>query len=297
MPGLHERRDPLSDEDDAERQAASDGLGKRHEVGHDAELLKDEEVPRAPEAGLDLVEDERRAHAVGRLARSLHVFGRERHDPALAQDRFQKDRCRLGRDGALESGDVVGREEDRFAHERQERRPIALVSRQGERAHRAPVKTAFERDHPAPAGRRETRELDGGFDRLGAAVAEEDARHPGEVREALGEKALRRVEEEVRDVEELIRLLTERLHEARMAVAERVHGDAGEKVPVDLPVRVDELRALAGERVKGSALVCAEDVVGIALFDERRGFRRRLRQGGFLQCPRREPRRGHSVRR
>ena len=254
-------------------------------------------MTRAPEARLDLVEDERRAHAVGRGARGLHVLGRERHDPSFAEDGFQEDSGRLGRDGALESGDVVGLEKDCFAHKRQERSPIALVSRQGQRAHRAPVKAALERDHPAPAGRREARELDGGLDCFGAAVAEEDARHPGEVREALGEKTLRRVEEQVRDVEEVIRLLAERLHETRMAVAERIHGDAREEVPVDLPVRVDELRALARKRVKGRALVGAEDVVGIARFDERGSFMRRLMQGGFLRCPRQEPRRGHLVRR
>ena len=115
------------------------------------------------------------------------------------------------------------------------------------------------------------------------------------MRQALGEKALRRVIEEVRDVEKVIRLLPKIFHETWMPVAERVHGDAGEEVPVDLSVRVHELRALARARVERCALVCVEDVLGVAFFDERRGFRRRLTQGGFLQCPRTAPRRDRSV--
>ena len=63
---------------------------------------------------------------------------------------------------------------------------------------------------------------------------------PGERHEPLGQLALRRLVEEVRDVEEVRRLGAERLHEARVAVAEGVDRDAGEEVPVDLPVGVDE---------------------------------------------------------
>ena len=63
------------DEDGAERQAAAERLGEEDEVGRDAELLEDEEVPRPPEAALDLVEDERGAHAVGGRARGGDVLG------------------------------------------------------------------------------------------------------------------------------------------------------------------------------------------------------------------------------
>ena len=295
VPGFDERRDPFAHENGPERQAAAEGLGERHEIGHNAHLLEDEEVPGAPEPRLNLVENEHRAHAVGRGARGSRVLFRQRDDSPFAEDRLQEDPGHLRRGGALEGRDVVRGKEDGLAHERLKGLAVRLVARERERSHRAPVKAALEREHPASPGHGEARELHRGFDRLGAAVAEEDARHPGELREALGEKSLRRVVEEIRDVEKAVRLLAERLHEARMPVTERVHGDAGEEVPVDLSLGVDELRALPRARVEGRAFVGAEDVLGIPLLDERRGFRRRLQQGGFLRCPRTAPRRGRPV--
>ena len=47
---------------------------------------------------------------------------------------------------ALEGRDVVRREEDRLAHERLEGLAVRLVARERERADRAPVEAALERD-------------------------------------------------------------------------------------------------------------------------------------------------------
>jgi hypothetical protein len=60
--------------------------------------------------------------------------------------------------------------------------------------------------------------------------------------------ASRSVGEPVRDVPDLARLLLDRLHHRRVAVAERRHGDAAREVDVHAPVLVPDARALAAHR-------------------------------------------------
>ena len=48
----------LTGEDGADRKAAGEALSNAHDVGLDAVLLVRPERPRAPDAGLDLVENE-----------------------------------------------------------------------------------------------------------------------------------------------------------------------------------------------------------------------------------------------
>ena len=76
MAGLDHAFDRRAGEDGAERQAAAERLGQRDDVGDDAALLEGEERSGAPEAALDLVEDQDRAGAVGDAARGGEEFVR-----------------------------------------------------------------------------------------------------------------------------------------------------------------------------------------------------------------------------
>ena len=68
-------------------------------------------------------------------------------------------------------------------------------------------------------------------------------------------------------MEQLRRRLAQGTDEGRVAVAERVHGDAGEKIPVDLSVRVSQARALPLARMKRRPCVGAENVRALAELD------------------------------
>ena len=57
----------------ADREPAADALRDRDRVGRDAGVLEGEPLPRAPGAGLDLVDDQQRAVPLGELARGLQV--------------------------------------------------------------------------------------------------------------------------------------------------------------------------------------------------------------------------------
>ena len=79
----------------AEREAAADALGDRHDVGRDAGPLIGEQFAGAADAGLDLVEDQQQAVLVAELAqRRAGTAASTTRDAALALDRLDQDRRR-----------------------------------------------------------------------------------------------------------------------------------------------------------------------------------------------------------
>ena len=124
-----------------------------------------------------------------------------------------------------------------------------LVRGHRQRADRPAVERLLERDDlgarlaarvPVAA-----RELQARLDRFGAAVAEERARQPRQARQPLGELALQRVKEQVRRVQQRLRLLGDRARQARMRVAERGHADARQQIEVLAALGVEQTHALA----------------------------------------------------
>ena len=146
-----------------------------------------------------------------------------------------------GPDGA---GERLGRREADARDERLERRPLRRLAGDRERAHRAPVERAFERDELGLPGRL-ARPLDRRLDRLGARVAEERVRAAEPVGEQPGELLHRLGRVEVRDVPEPLELLLRGLERRRVAVAEADDGDPGDEVEVALAVVGDQPAALA----------------------------------------------------
>ena len=150
-----------------------------------------------------------------------------------------------------------------------------------ERAERPSVKAFLQRDEAALPWVRQPREFQRRLVGLAAAVAEERAQQAGLAHELLAEEPLRGVVVKVGDVQQCVRLVAQRLDEARVAVAEDVHGDAAEEVPVRAAVRVDDARALAAARMERRAVVRAEDE---GLFPRLDGVGRFVmqQQGAFL---------------
>ncbi len=139
--------------------------------------------------------------------------------------------------------------------------PLARLARGGERAVRAAVERALERDDDR-LPRRLARPLERGLDRLGAGVAEERARAAEAGGEQLGEPEHRLGRVEVRRVPEGVELAVRRGQRRRVAVAERDDRDPGEQVEVPLAVGVGQPDAVAGDE---------GDVVPRVRRQERRG--------------------------
>ena len=118
----------LAGDERADRQPAAERLGDGHRVGHDARVLVGPQRAGAPQAALDLVEDERGAVRVAGRARGAQDVVAELVDAALALDRLEQDGG-----GPLVDGrrDRLGRrlDGDEARHERRERRLLGLLRR------------------------------------------------------------------------------------------------------------------------------------------------------------------------
>ena len=92
-----------------QRQAVGDGLGRQHDVGHDAGVLEGPHAPGAAVARLDLVGDEQDAVPVGQLAQAAQEGSRGGHVAALALHRLDDEggRARRRHDRGEEPLEVV----------------------------------------------------------------------------------------------------------------------------------------------------------------------------------------------
>ena len=90
--GVEELARGAEGDERADREAAADALGDRDRVGGDALVLEGEPLPRAPGAGLDLVDDQQRAVPLGDFARRAEEPLGQREHPGLALDGLDEER-------------------------------------------------------------------------------------------------------------------------------------------------------------------------------------------------------------
>ena len=163
---------------------------------------------------------------------------------------------------------IVDRHESDARQQRLERGAVVLVRGHRQRAEGPSVERVLERDEfrarfaagvPVATGK-----LEAGFDRLGAAVAEKGARQPRQLRQPLRELPLQRVVEQVRRVDQRLRLIGDRARQSRMRVAERGDADSRQQIEILAPVRVVQPHALAAHERDRQTLVRLQDVSRLA---------------------------------
>jgi hypothetical protein len=136
------------------------------------------------------------------------------------------------------------------------------------------VEAVAGREHALPL-RCCAAQLDRRLVRLGAAVAEEDARRERMLDQAFGQVGLRRRVVKIRRVDEPGRLLLERLLEGGMAVTEDVDRDPGDQVQVLLARCVLDAGAVAIGEHDRDALERPHQV-GVLVVDDLLALRHRL---------------------
>ena len=184
-------------------------------------------------------------------------MGRLAH-PAFALQRFDQDAGGRGTDRLLHGIDIVERHLVETVHRRTVPLEIFRRAGGGQSRQRAAMESALEGNHAiafrmAFGGVIPAHHFDGALHGLGAGIGEED-----EIGKALLAQprrqplAVRRLEQ-VRDVPEFCRLRLKRCNEMRMAMAERVHGNAAGEIEIASAIGTDQPRALAAlERKIGS---------------------------------------------
>ena len=268
-------------DDRRQRQAVADRLGEADHVGHDPRVLEAPHHAGPAVAALDFVGDVEDAVLVADRAKLAQERGRGIVEATLALDGLDEDsRDAVRRDllredpakagqravdrGLLVTPEVAIDVRERRDVDRRQQRLVAVpvVDVRGgdaDRAVRPAVEPAAERDQ-ARAAADAARELERGFDRLGAGVREEDRveRRGHLLRDHLGQPADGlQVAERVADVEELVDLRVHRGRHGRVVMAERRRGDATGEVEVPTARRVDQLVTLAA--LPRTLVIAAED--------------------------------------
>ena len=269
------RGDGVGDQRRADREAAAEGLGHRHQVGRQAERREREHLAGAADAALDLVGDEQRAGPLARLLDGLGQRRRDRPHAAFALDRLDDDRRRLAGDQPIERRRIVGRRERDAGQQRLERAAVVVVPGHRQRAERAPGEGVIEgHELGARLAARvpvAARELQAGLVGFAAAVAEEGAAQARGAGQAIGELPLQRVEEQVRRVGQLARLRADGVGDAGAAVAERGDADARQQIQVGAALGVEQADAFAADERHRETAVRLQDVPRFARLDVARG--------------------------
>src|SRR4029077_10304041 len=125
------RRDRRADGGDA----AAERLGEDANVGHDLGRVQ---LPRAADAGLHFVEDEKRAMPAAQRLRLLQVSVGRYADAALALDRLDDECGDIARQHLLQRIQIAERNLG-VVRARYERRALALVAHDAQRAERRAV--------------------------------------------------------------------------------------------------------------------------------------------------------------
>ncbi len=283
----HALRGMFGREARADREAAADALGDRHDVGGHAEMLVGEQLPGPRDAALDLVEDQQRAVLVGEVAQALEELDRRDVTPpspwiGSTMKPPTWPACGPAMN-VLHRGEVVERQDGEPVGQRLE--PAAHLVRIGraDPGHRPAVEGVAEGDDAellrvAEGELAAPRRLDRALERLGARIGEEHRVGEGQVDEPLGDRRLAGHLVQVRHVHQRRRLVLDRLRQVRMAVAERIDRDAGGEVEPAVAVGVEQIRALAAHRRDFAAAV-----------DGHHGVDRHARRPNAKRRPQRPP--------
>ena len=108
------------------------------------------------------------------------------------------------------------------------------------------------------------REFETGFHRFRAAVADEDPRQSGQRCQAFTDLPLERVEEQVRGVQECLRLIGNGPGQPLVRMTERGDADARQQVKVLPALRVVEAHTFSAHEGERCPAVCLQDVAGFA---------------------------------
>ena len=220
-------------------------------------MLEGEPFAGAAHAALHLVQHQQPVMLVADLAQLLQVMDVQRADAAFALDRLDQHRNHVAV--------VLGNLADRFqivvghAHEAADQRLETglhlAVAGGGKGRQRAPVEGLFHHDdrggfdallmavHPC--------QLDCGLVCLAAGIAEERFRHVGQAAQLVGQQFLFAHLIDVGAVDQLADLFAQCGGEARVRVAQRVHGDAGQCVEITFAFGVPQPRTFAMRKGDG----------------------------------------------
>src|SRR5437588_1063010 len=268
-PRGHVRRDRFGRKNGAKRKPGGQRLGDYGDVRVRREFLIGEQTTGAPQTALNLIGNQQSPMLRGKSACSIPKGFADGMDTALSLNGFDQD----GANGVVEFGFKIGDivEADKLNSRNHGREGQAIFFRCGDTdgAKRAAVKRILQRQEAmllrGSASRlfrsaaKQPRQLHRPVNRFCAAVGEEYAPEPGPFSKPARQRALKAVVIEVRKMNGAPDLAANNLHNARMRVAERIDGDAPQKIEIFVSGGVENISAAAMRHDHGLAFVGGQE--------------------------------------
>ena len=205
-------------------------------------------------SALHAVHEQQEFFLVAQRAQAEQIFRRGGRDAAFALHAFNQDGDRRGRNRVARGGQIVERNVPETRRHRLETLFDLVLAGGGDAGQRAAVKRIRRRQNfkPAFVVAEFPRQLEQAFVGFRAAVGKKTFAGADAFDEFGGQPALRLGEIQIRDVNQLARLLDERLGDGRVRVAEAAHGDARAEIEVAFAGDIKQItaRAVAEHEVK-----------------------------------------------
>ena len=213
-------------------------------------------------ARLDLVQQQQDPALVTKLSQAEKIIGRRGRDPALALDRFDQDRRGLRRDGRAHRVEIVERNLAKTGHHRFETLFNFLLPRRRDPREGPAMERTVGRNNFVTlfAVAKFARQLEQPFVRFRTAVAKETTARPDQPNECFRELGLRLGEIKIGDVEELSRLLEQRVGDLRIGVAQGANRDATAEIEIAPARHIPDVTSLAVIERQIEARVGRDDI-------------------------------------
>ena len=200
---------------------------------------------------------------IAQRAQPQQILRRRRRHAALALHALDQNRTRRRRNRLAHRGQIIERHVPKPRHQRLETLFHLLLPRRRDARQRAPVKRIhrgenFKTPLLVP---KFARQFVKPLIRLRAAVAEKNLARRKVPRELLRQSPLRLVIIKIRDVNQLPRLLEQRLRDLRVAVPERTHRDPAAEIEIPLAVHIPHVTPRAARKREFEAPVAGHDIL------------------------------------
>src|SRR5208282_351991 len=265
LPRRNRRSKFLFRQERPQRQPRRNWLRNRDNIRSHAKTLKLKHRPRAPQAALNLVENQRHFVTISQRAALTQKFHRALIDSALAENRLQHNRAGIVVHRRAQPLKIVLRHKRHVLQQRLKSLAMLGLPRQRKRAKRSPVVRTLQRHQPrlrlaARAMPCQPRQLDRALDRLRPAVLKKSAVQSRKLAQLLRQRTLIFVIVEIRNMHQLRRLLANRLHNPRMRMPQRIHSQPRNKVEIARSFSVIKKHALAPAEHDGITVVSPQQI-------------------------------------
>ena len=263
-PRYEGRGDFVCCEERPDGKAVPQGLRQRDHVRHGLRLFAGEERPRPAYPRLDLVRNHEEPFLIANPPDPPEIPGIGNDDAALPLDRLDENAAGFLRHGRLQRRKVVVRHIPESLRKRCKADVKSFLRRRRHGRQRPAVEGVLHRDQFISASHVFRGVLPGEFDRrlvgLRPAVAEERLVERRILHEKARQKDLRRDVVEVRDVEEVFRLLFDCGDDPGVSVAEGADGDPPDQIEITAAFAVPDMNTQPPRQDDGKPFVGRHDI-------------------------------------